>query len=129
MSEPVLIRVEINPESRVKVVRVAKPGSLRSGVWHRFSVEIVNEARSRAVLRVVSPNAPAVPGDRERWLDLSLDAERGLSGVLKERRTLSLRSRDAGWREATLAFDVGQGTQDLGFRGEVAILFRFLEAK
>jgi hypothetical protein len=26
--------------------------------------------------------------------------------------------------EASLAFDVGQGTQDLGFRNEVPILFR-----
>ena len=26
-------------------------------------------------------------------------------------------------REATLRFDVGQGSQDLGFRGEVPVLF------
>ena len=30
---------------------------------------------------------------------------------------------EAGQREATIGFDVGQGTQDLGFRGEVPILF------
>src|SRR5262249_46322963 len=29
----------------------------------------------------------------------------------------------AGRREATIGFDVGQGTQDLGFRGEVPVLF------
>jgi hypothetical protein len=32
-------------------------------------------------------------------------------------------SSDSGRREATLGFDVGQGTQDLGFRGEVPVLF------
>jgi hypothetical protein len=32
-------------------------------------------------------------------------------------------SRDAGQREAVLVFDAGQGTQDLGFRSSVAILF------
>jgi hypothetical protein len=32
-------------------------------------------------------------------------------------------SSEAGKREVTLAFDVGQGTQDLGFRAEVPVLF------
>ena len=32
-------------------------------------------------------------------------------------------SSEAGRREATLTFDVGQGTQDLGFRAEVPVLF------
>ena len=36
---------------------------------------------------------------------------------------IELYSRDAGRREAKLLFDVGQGTQDLGFRNEVNILF------
>ena len=36
---------------------------------------------------------------------------------------IQIYSRDAGKREAKLSFDVGQGTQDLGFRSEVDILF------
>src|SRR5439155_10419838 len=32
-------------------------------------------------------------------------------------------SRDAGKREATIAFDVGGATQDLGFRAELPVLF------
>ena len=36
---------------------------------------------------------------------------------------LELYSRDTGKREAKLAFDVGQGTQDLGFRNELNVLF------
>jgi hypothetical protein len=38
-------------------------------------------------------------------------------------RLVRLRGCEIGRREASLAFDVGQGTQDLGFRNEVPILF------
>src|SRR5207248_1759532 len=46
-----------------------------------------------------------------------------LSGLGIEYCVVSLFSRDPGKREARLAFDVGQGTQDLGFRNDVDILF------
>jgi hypothetical protein len=36
---------------------------------------------------------------------------------------VELYSRDSGKREANLSFDVGQGTQDLGFRNEANLLF------
>ncbi len=34
-----------------------------------------------------------------------------------------IHSSEAGQREATIVFDIGQGTQDLGFRSEVPVLF------
>ncbi|HIK91095.1 MAG TPA: hypothetical protein EYG03_03765 [Planctomycetes bacterium] len=46
-----------------------------------------------------------------------------LSGLLVEYRPLLLFSRDVGKREASLAFNIGQGTQDIGFRNAVPILF------
>ena len=46
-----------------------------------------------------------------------------LSGLPLEYRVVQIYSRDAGKREAKLEFDVGQGTQDLGFRNEVNVLF------
>jgi hypothetical protein len=46
-----------------------------------------------------------------------------LSGLPLEYRMIELYSRDVGRREAKLVFDVGQGTQDLGFRNEVNLLF------
>ena len=46
-----------------------------------------------------------------------------LSGLACEYRILQLYARDAGLREAKLMFDVGQGTQDLGFRNEIDVLF------
>jgi hypothetical protein len=63
----------------------------------------------------------------ERWLDLAMHdvapLTPTLSGASLEYRIVNLYSRDEGRREATLAFDVGQGTQDLGFRAEAALLF------
>ncbi len=46
-----------------------------------------------------------------------------LSGLGLEYRIIQLYSRDAGKREAAFSFDTGQGTQDLGFRNELSILF------
>src|SRR5437764_12744310 len=48
---------------------------------------------------------------------------RNLSGLKVEYAVLLVYSTEAGKREATLGFDVGQGTQDLGFRGEAPVLF------
>ena len=48
---------------------------------------------------------------------------RNLSGLGLEYRLIRIYSRDAGRREAKLRFDVGQGTQDLGFRGDLDVLF------
>ena len=39
-----------------------------------------------------------------------------LSGLSLEYRIIQIASRDAGKREARISFNVGQGTQDLGFR-------------
>ena len=47
----------------------------------------------------------------------------GLSGLELEYRIIQLYSRDVGRREAMLGFHVGQGTQDLGFRNSVPLLF------
>src|SRR5207249_6047646 len=46
-----------------------------------------------------------------------------LSGLAVEYALVSIFSRDAGKREARFSFDVGQGTQDLGFRSDCDVLF------
>ena len=64
----------------------------------------------------------------DRWLDLAVfdkpPLTPALSGLAVEYRILQLYSRDAGQREASLAVDVGQGTQDIGFRNDAPFLFR-----
>src|SRR4051794_8778017 len=61
------------------------------------------------------------------WLEARVASDRSfpraLCGLGLEYRALRLRAREAGKREATLRWDGGQGTQDLGFRAEVPILF------
>lgn len=46
-----------------------------------------------------------------------------LSGLRVEYSIAMIYSSEAGKREATIAFDIGQGTQDLGFRAELPVLF------
>jgi hypothetical protein len=128
-----LVGVHINPEMRVKVQPGEAKPALVEGGWTAFLVKVHNEAGTTAALRVKSPQAerlheapPATVGDR--WLATEffsaapLRAE--LGGLPLEYRVLQLYSRDRGSREAKLAFDVGQGTQDLGFRGETDVLFQ-----
>ena len=71
--------------------------------------------------------APTNLTPRELWLDLDGYTNQPLAGKLSgakiEYRLLQLYSRDAGQREARLSFNTGQGTQDLGFRSDVDILF------
>lgn len=144
-----LAAVSINPESRVKAERGAAPAELMQQGWRVFLVKIDNQAGVTAPLRVTSPNAEApfahsgglaepdvevsAAQVRDRWLDLHLEEGRPLvprlSGLALEYRLLALYGRDAGLREAKLAFDVGQGTQELGFRGELDVLFKILPAR
>jgi len=128
-----LLSVDINPESRVKVAAgPAKPELLEAG-WRTFLVKVHNVAGVTAPLKVASPQGQPLPNAppeqvNDRWLDLSLFTGRPLSGdklsgLDLEYRVLQLYSRDAGKRSAKISFDVGQGTQDLGFRNEVEVLF------
>ena len=133
-----LVGVEINPQMRVKVAPgPARPELVEHG-WRQFLVKVHNEAGTTAVLRGISSQARRLAGAmpdelRNLWLDLQMfDSQpltRMLSGLVLEYRIVQLYSRDPGQREATLTFDVGQGTQDLGYRNEVPILFTIRPAE
>ncbi len=127
-----LFGVAINPEMRVKVsVGDAKPELDEQG-WRVFLVKVQNDAGTTAPLKAVSPNAQRLFNSPQedvanRWLDLEMFDKQplaaALSGLALEYRVMQLYSRDAGRREAKFAFNVGQGTQDIGFRNEVDVLF------
>ena len=145
-----LVGVDINPEMRVKVAQGPAAAELVEQGWRTFLIKVNNQAGATAELRVISQNAQSVhdsPWQKtasdefyrkhgreaklskdQLWLDLETfnkqPLKKELSGLALEYRIVSLYSRDAGKREAKLAFDVGQGTQDLGFRSEVDILFQ-----
>lgn len=128
-----LFFVNINPEMRVKVAAGPAQPVLTEQGWRQFLVKVQNEAGTTAALRASSPNAQRLfnspAGDvPNRWLELQMyDAQPlrpALGGLEVEYRIIQLHSRDAGPREAKFSFDVGQGTQDLGFRNEVDLLFQ-----
>ncbi|GMV99011.1 MAG: hypothetical protein AMXMBFR84_01500 [Candidatus Hydrogenedentota bacterium] len=140
-----LLLVHINPEMRVKVHRGPSEANLIQGGWSAFLVKVHNEAGTRAVLQPESPNAlprlhrstgapnpkpenALTPGEvANRFLELSLYQRRPmvpeLSGLPVEYAIFEVYTSDKGQREATLGFNAGQGTQDIGFRNEVSILF------
>jgi len=148
-----LAGITINPEMRVKVaIGPAKPALIEKG-WTTFIVKVENQAGATAELRAVSPNAMAVyeggwqgtasdkfyspkgggnRNPRELWLDLEMFKQQPmkakLSGLALEYALVQLYSRDAGKREAKLSFNVGQGSQDLGYRNDVDILFEVAPA-
>jgi hypothetical protein len=138
-----LVGVNINPESRVSVVRGAAKAALNEQGWSVFLIKVHNEAGVTAALRINSPNAaPLVKTSTsaskpaptikltdvpDRWMDLvaydSQPLTKTLTGLELEYRIIQVYSRDKGKREGKLLFDIGQGTQDLGFRNELAIVF------
>jgi hypothetical protein len=140
--------VDINPESRVKVQPgPAKPELVESGS-RIFLVKVINKAGVTARLETESVNAlpvyvqsdssPEPPEKvsaadvRDRWMSLELydknPMSERLSGLPVEYRILEIYSRDRGQRSANISFSVGQGTQDVGFRNEMSVLFNALPA-
>jgi hypothetical protein len=146
----VLLAVHINPEARVKVARGPAPAVLQQAGYTPVLVKIVNESGGTQRLRIGSPQSGPVyagmsklSGERmqqphlrenentERRTDRFLELEMlttapmtaTLSGLDVEYAVALIYSSESGRREATVTFDVGQGTQDLGFRAEVPVLF------
>jgi hypothetical protein len=145
-----LIHIHINPEARVKAAPGRVVPQLGQNRWRLFLVKVHNEAGVTAELRVSSLNLvslsrrhapPHHATQRQRWMQLKLSGmpkgkgarpsllhlpKPRLSGARVQYMMLFVNSRETGKREATLSFDIGQGTQDLGFRSEVSLLFNIL---
>jgi len=150
----VLFAVHLNPEVRVRVTRGPAPAILQQSGFTPFLVKVVNESTSTLPLRITSPQSgPVYAGvaklsmERERQEHLRenenvnrddrfLQVEmfsappmtRNLSGLKVEYALALIYSSEAGQREVIIGFDAGQGTQDLGFRGELPVLFTVRQA-
>ena len=127
-----LAGIEINPESRVKAREGAAAPELVEQGWRSFLIKVQNQAGITPVLAVASPNAGMLAGSPEgmvarRFLDVQMydkqPMRERLSGLELEYRILQIYSKEHGKREARLSFNVGQGTQDLGFRSDIDFLF------
>ncbi|KQS25315.1 CehA/McbA family metallohydrolase [Dyadobacter sp. Leaf189] len=137
--------VDINPEGRVKVERGKAKAELIQSGWTSFLVKVNNEASITAKLAVKSPNAAKpyhspnfehrvkeehklTPGQvANRFLEVQMYTNRplqpSLSGLKLEYTVVQIYSKDAGKREAEIGYNVGQGSQDIGFRNATHILF------
>jgi hypothetical protein len=144
----VLASVHISPESRVKVAPGSARPELVQGGTRLFLVKVINEAGVTAPLAVQSPNSGRVyiqgrgspeprmvltdKDVRERWAELSIYTESPmrprLSGLGVEYAILQVYSRDVGQRSAIISFNVGQGSQDIGFRNDIDVLFTAVPA-
>ena len=149
LDRQVLFAVHLNPEVRVKVMRGPAPAVLQQSGFTPFLVKVVNESTSTLPLRITSPQSgPVYAGvaklsmqrERQEHLRENENVNRddrflqvdmfsappmtpNLSGLKVEYALALIYSSDAGQREAIIGFDAGQGTQDLGFRGELPVLF------
>ena len=151
----VLLVVAINPESRVKVLRGPAKAELQQAGYEPVLVKVINEASITKRLKVVSPQAgpvyagiadlslkrqqqielgenPNTAGSKDRFLAVEMLASPPMTDKLSslgvEYSIALVYSHEAGQREATIGFDVEQGNQDLGFRGEVPVLFEIKPA-
>ena len=150
----VLAVVSINPELRVKVMRGPVAASIQQAGFTPCLIKVLNDSTVTRKLRINSPHAGTVysgaalgslqrqaqtelienentTGAR-RFLELEM-FERSpmtsqLSGLEVEYLIALIYSSESGKREATIVFDLGEGTQDLGFRSEVPILFDIKQA-
>jgi len=145
-----LLAVHINPEVRVKVARGPAKATLQQAGYTPVLVKVTNDSTATEPLRISSPQAgppyagmarlsmtrqdqtrlltdPKYRPDAGRFLHVEMFTSQPmtqkLSGLKVEYAIALIYSSEAGKREATIGFEVGQGTQDLGFRAETAVLF------
>lgn len=146
----VLCVVTINPEVRVKAARGPAKAVLQQAGYTPALIKVINDSSTTRTLHITSAQSgPVYAGaakgtmerERQQWLrenentagrtDRFLQVEMmasppmtpDLSGLRVEYALALIYSSEPGKREATIAFDVGEGTQDLGFRAEVPVLF------
>lgn len=146
----VLFVVSLNPEVRVKVARGPAKAVLQQSGYTPQLVKVLNDSTVTRELHITSPQSGPVyanaslgilerqaqtellknqnsAGATDRFLELEMFRDqpmtRQLSGLKVEYAIAMIYCSESGRREATIGFDVGAGTQDIGFRGEVPVLF------
>lgn len=151
----VLLLAHINPESRVKVRRGPAAAELQQFGFTPVLIKVLNESTVTKRMKLVSPQGGAVYAGASKGSlgrqqqtelndneNLKRDVERFLSVEMFEQPPMTDRlsgleveyaiglilSTEPGKREATIGLDLEQGNQDIGFRGEVPVLFRVAPA-
>ena len=125
LEQAVFLRVFISPESRVRVLEGNVVPGLVQHAWVDAPIAIENQAGVTSSIRWESEQFvdDRLGESRMRWLRVELVPDTPLTGAYWEHRAIRIWSRDQGVRAAAIRVNVGQGTQDLGFRGELAQTF------
>ncbi len=120
-----LIEVRINPEGRVKIARGPATTALATGKPVPVLVKVVNGSGGQQRLKPIlkCPGEPSSPVTAA-WMEKAPGLGQDLNGLLVEYRLLLLTGTRPGLFEITFSMEAGQGTQDLGFRGETPLLVR-----
>lgn len=143
-----IAHITISPEARVSVTKGKAKAELIQHGWKTFLVKVHNQAAVTAPLEVESANAKPImhgsqndhrpkpqhaltPGEiANRFIDVAMYRNRpldpNLSGLALEYAVVQIYTKDDGQREVELGFHVGQGTQDIGFRNAINVLFNCL---
>ncbi|WP_230627286.1 CehA/McbA family metallohydrolase [Roseiconus lacunae] len=126
LEELTLLKVSVNPESRVKIASTRDRIELRQDRPQRFLIEVENIAGVTAPLNITGFDlsfASPLPAD---WCSIrvidSPFTSIYLTGNPNEYKVVELTAHKAGLREIRLVGDAGQGTQDLGFRATTDLL-------
>ena len=129
----VVLRVDVSPESRVKLAAVSPLPELVVDRTYRCLLEVQNAARIRAPLRVMATDRSTTPPRSARFCAVGLvdgiASSSFLSGAEREWKIVEIRLLEEGRREVHLEADVGQGTQDLGFRAAADLLLKGVPAR
>ena len=155
LDEQVVALVEINPEVRVKGVRGPGKVNIQQHGFTPLLLKVHNMAHVEIPLNIGSPSSGPVyagssvgilkrqeqteladdensEGAKHRFLEVDVfrspPMTTRLSGLDIEYVIMNVSSTEAGRREVLFRFDVGQGTQDLGFRGETPVLINVAKA-
>jgi hypothetical protein len=122
-----LTYIQINPEMRVKVRQGPAAPHLMRAQWRSFLLKVRNDAGINPVLRVTIPNRRSTRQNLPSFFSAKIYCDPlgvpSLSGQLLEYKILQIWGYQPGKWEGCLSFDIGQGSQDLGFRSELPILF------
>lgn len=110
----VALVVSINPEARVSVEPTnAALAPQRCDRPIEIGIDVFNDSFTRAPLRAAALSSA---------FEILAQPTPALSGEPRERRTMTIHLNRPSPVEVGLAFDVGPGTQDIGWRGATALL-------
>jgi hypothetical protein len=120
-----LVTASISPESRVKIAANRDRIELVQGRPQRFLIRVENTAGITAPLGIQAVDIASDPPQTADWCEIhvidSPFSSMDCTGATREFKVIEILSRAEGLREIRLVADVGQGTQDLGFRATADI--------